>query len=530
MGYKSNYLELKRKFLSRIKSSYLTIFMIFLFTCLGKWSYGAGPDGQGINVVVIDAGHGGSDPGCHGAMSNEKDVALAISLKLGKLIEERLPEVKVIYTRKTDVFLELSERAEIANKHKADLFICIHANAATPAAYGTETHVMGLDKANKNLEVAKRENSVMLLEENYETRYSGFDPNSDEDLIALTLMQSAYLNHSLLMAAFVQKSFYDRKRKDRGVKQAPYWVLHQTAMPSVLIEAGFLTNKEEEKYLTTPKSQDEVAEDIFTAFKRYKLKLEGKIEKEEHETETEEKKVESNEDSEPMSKSDEPEEKSTPPNNNLKNLVDKIEQVSEENVKKAKEDSIAEDSRIKEQKRREEAVKTIQQSTSSKNINDEVDRDTIVVEMPAPGSQNQSLSVEKRDSLVQELQIGEEVKTEEKEIVKRVEEGEQEKEEDDLASDTVNKVVKENKGIVFRVQIKTSSIPLENKPENFYGLTNVWEYQSEDGLYKYTVGQSDNPKELIYLQNSMRKKGCEGAFVAAFKDNKRISMKEALKK
>ena len=504
--------------------------MIFLFTCLSKWSYGVGPDEQGINVVVIDAGHGGSDPGCHGGMSNEKDVALAISLKLGKLIEERLPKVKVVYTRKTDVFLELSERAEIANKHKADLFICIHANAATPAAYGTETHVMGLDKANKNLEVAKRENSVMLLEENYETTYSGFDPNSDEDLIALTLMQSSYLNHSLLMAAYVQENFKESKRKDRGVKQSPFWVLHQTSMPSVLVETGFLTNPDEEKYLTDEKTQNVVAEDIFKAFKRYKLKLEGKIEKEENETKTEEKKGESDEISKAESKDVESEEKSTPPNNNLKNLVDKIEQVSEENVKKAKEDSIAEVKRIEEKKRREEAVKTIQQSTSSKNINDEVDRDTIVVEMPTSGSLSKSLSVEKRDSLVKELQIREEVKTDEKEIVEKVDEDVLEKEDDDLTSETSSKEVKENKGIIFRVQIKTSSTPLENKPENFYGLTNVWEYKSEDGLYKYTVGQSDNPKELIYLQNSMRKKGCEGAFVAAFKDNKRISMKEALKK
>lgn len=226
-------------------------------------------------TVVIDAGHGGHDPGCLGASNKEKEVCLAIALKLGKLIEQRLPAVKVVYTRTTDVFLELQERAKIANKSNADLFICIHANAAGPDAYGSETYVLGLHKSEANLEVAKRENSVILLEDNYETKYAGFDPNSVESIITMTLMQSAYLSQSTLMASNIQKNFEKSGRRNRGVKQAGYWVLHATAMPSVLIETGFLTNKEEEAYLSNPNSQSKIAEDIYMAFVDYKASLES---------------------------------------------------------------------------------------------------------------------------------------------------------------------------------------------------------------------------------------------------------------
>ncbi len=228
-----------------------------------------------VKKIVIDAGHGGHDPGCHGASSKEKEVCLSMALKLGKLIEKRLPAVEVVYTRKTDVFVDLKERAAIANKNEADLFICIHANANdNKSAFGSETYVMGLHKTQANLNVAKRENSVILLENNYKAHYEGFDPNSDEDMIALTLMQSVYLEQSLHMASNVQQNFEKSGRKNRGVKQAGFLVLHQTAMPSVLIETGFLTNPEEEKYLSNPKTQDEIAENIYKAFVAYKAHIE----------------------------------------------------------------------------------------------------------------------------------------------------------------------------------------------------------------------------------------------------------------
>lgn len=230
-----------------------------------------------VNVVVIDPGHGGHDPGTLGKKSREKDVALKISLKLGEYIEKNIPGVKVIYTRKTDSYLALDERAEVANKNKADLFICIHANSLPGApAYGTETYVMGLHKDKNNFEVAKRENSVILMDENYQERYEGFDPASPESYILFTLNQSAYQESSLKFAQKVESQFKSKVgRYSRGVKQAGFMVLWRTTMPSVLIETGFLSNSKEESYLTSDNGQDLIASGIYRAFKEYKTEIES---------------------------------------------------------------------------------------------------------------------------------------------------------------------------------------------------------------------------------------------------------------
>ena len=230
-----------------------------------------------IDVVVIDAGHGGHDPGTRGKKALEKDVALKIALKLGNYIEKNIPDVKVIYTRKTDKYLALDERAEIANKNKADLFICIHANSLPGSrAYGTETFVMGLHKDESNFEVAKRENSVILMDENYEERYEGFDPNSPESYILFSITQSAYQESSLLFARKVEEQFKSRVgRNSRGVKQAGFMVLWRTTMPSVLIETGFLSNSTEEQFLAGDQGQNLIASGIYRAFKEYKSEVES---------------------------------------------------------------------------------------------------------------------------------------------------------------------------------------------------------------------------------------------------------------
>ncbi len=229
-----------------------------------------------IKTIVIDAGHGGHDSGCLGSYAKEKDVTLSIALKIGKLIEEKYPNVKVIYTRKTDKFIELHERAEIANRNNADLFISIHCNAnSNKAAYGTESWVMGLHKSDANLDVAKRENSVILLENNYAQNYDGFDPNSPESYIMFSLNQNAYLNQSLNVASKVEDEFKRDGRTSRGVKQAGYLVLWRTTMPALLIEAGFLTNAKEEKYMASIDGQDKIARSIFDAVSNYKNELEG---------------------------------------------------------------------------------------------------------------------------------------------------------------------------------------------------------------------------------------------------------------
>jgi N-acetylmuramoyl-L-alanine amidase len=359
----------------------------------------------GIKTVCIDAGHGGHDGGCQGKNSQEKHVALSIALQLGKYIEDNFPEVEVVYTRKTDVYLKLWERAAVANKAKADLFICVHANANdNKLAYGTETFVMGLHKSESNLNVAKRENSSILLEEDYKTKYSDFDPNSPESYIVLTMRQNAFLDQSLNFAAKVQKQFTERVgRKNRGVKQAGFLVLHQTNMPSVLIETGFLTNVDEEKFLVSKTGQDYLASAVYRAFKEYKTEIESK---------------------------------------------QKIDG-TKENVEKIK---------------------------------------------PKP-----------------------EPKT--KELVKVKEKPKKQKKK--------KKGVTVEKGIVFKVQIATSSKELELKPENFNGIKDVSIYKA-GGLFRYTVGKEKNMNDANILQVQLRSKGFKDAFIVAFSDGKRIAISEAI--
>lgn len=232
-----------------------------------------------IDVVVIDAGHGGKDPGNLGTRrynTREKDIALAVSLKLGAYIEQNMPNVKVVYTRKTDKFVRLEDRAEIANKAEADLFISIHCDAfKVPSARGATTLVMGRNHDDENMRVAMRENQVIYLEDNYEETYKGFDPNNPATYIALTSMQSAFLAQSISLAQKIQDQFRTRaKRRDRGVKQQPIYVTSRTVMPAVLVELGFLTNKEEEDYLNSDKGQSYMASAIYRAFKEYKIEQE----------------------------------------------------------------------------------------------------------------------------------------------------------------------------------------------------------------------------------------------------------------
>lgn len=236
-----------------------------------------------LKTIVIDAGHGGKDPGCNGAGEIwEKAVTLAVSLKLGEMIEDSLKDIKVVYTRKTDKFLELWERPNLANKENADLFISIHCNSNNnTSASGSETYSMGIHKTNGNLEVSKRENAAITFEEDYKTneRYGGFDPNSPESHIIFTLVQNAFLQQSLKFSQLVESNTEPiTKIKSRGVKQAGFLVLWQTAMPSVLIETGFLTNSSDRAYLKSESGQKEIARGIFRAVKSYKEDLE-KIEK-----------------------------------------------------------------------------------------------------------------------------------------------------------------------------------------------------------------------------------------------------------
>jgi len=231
-----------------------------------------------VKKVVIDAGHGGKDPGALGKKSKEKDIALAIALKVGKYIDNNIEDVEVSYTRKTDVFVELFRRSEIANEKNADLFISIHVNSnKSKNPSGTATYIMGLHKMKENLEVAKTENSVILIEDDYKLKYEGYDPNSPETEIIMSLYQNTYLKQSTTFAAKIQEQFKNKAgRLDMGVRQAGLMVLWNCAMPSVLIETGFISNPAEEDYLRSDYGQSIIASAIFRAFRDYKTEIETK--------------------------------------------------------------------------------------------------------------------------------------------------------------------------------------------------------------------------------------------------------------
>lgn len=237
----------------------------------GQESYGK------IKCICIDAGHGGKDPGCVGKISYEKNIALKVALKVGKLIREKHPDVKVVYTRDKDVFIELGERGKIANKHKADLFMSLHVNAVpnNKSVSGIETYVLGLHKTEDNLKVAMKENEVIKYEDDYSVKYSGFDPSRAESYIIFSMMQNLYLGNSLRIAGFVQDELISATHNaDRSVRQAGYLVLKDVAMPAILIEMGFISNPEEERFLNSADGQNKIARSVAKAFTAYKEEVE----------------------------------------------------------------------------------------------------------------------------------------------------------------------------------------------------------------------------------------------------------------
>jgi N-acetylmuramoyl-L-alanine amidase len=252
----------------RIDQRFLILCLLYFFVNFAS--------AQRVNTVVLDAGHGGHDTGALGKNSREKDITLAIVLKLRDYIRDNMKDVKVVLTRSDDTFVELYRRAHIANENKADLFISVHCNSTkATSAYGVETFVMGLHKSEANLAVAKAENAAILLEDDYVEKYDGFDPNSPEGNIFFSMMQNAFLDRSLAFAGKVQHQLVDNLRMvNRGVKQAGFLVLYKTAMPGVLIETGFISNPANEKYLLSDKGQDQMAQAIFKALRDYKNQIE----------------------------------------------------------------------------------------------------------------------------------------------------------------------------------------------------------------------------------------------------------------
>jgi N-acetylmuramoyl-L-alanine amidase len=254
----------------------LLMMFVVCAMCFGASREAFSQKGSKIRTVVIDPGHGGKDPGAVGKYSKEKDIVLAVALKTGSYIQQNLPDVKVIYTRRRDEFIELHRRAAIANENNADVFISIHCNASkSRQAYGAETFVMGEHRSEANLEVAMLENKAILFEENQEEEYGGFDPANTAAYIALNLVQSDHKAKSINLAQKVQQQFTERVgRKDRSVQQAGFLVLYRTTMPSILVELGFITHPSEEAFLKSEEGQVYMASAIYRAFKEYKTEYE----------------------------------------------------------------------------------------------------------------------------------------------------------------------------------------------------------------------------------------------------------------
>ncbi|MBB1150718.1 MULTISPECIES: N-acetylmuramoyl-L-alanine amidase [unclassified Myroides] len=243
------------------------LLLVFSFLCFTVATLGQSKKFK----VVLDPGHGGKDSGTNHSRNVEKDIVLAVALETGKILEKH-KDIEVIYTRDKDVFVEVKQRSVIANEKGGNVFVSIHCNGVdNNTAFGTETYVMGLSKNKSNLDVAKKENSVIMMEDDYKTKYAGFDPSAPESIIGLTLLQEDYIHQSIDLASRVQDGFtYELKRKNRGVKQGPFWVLHGAFMPSILIELGFVSNKDEGAYLSSKQGQKELAESIAKGIIDYK--------------------------------------------------------------------------------------------------------------------------------------------------------------------------------------------------------------------------------------------------------------------
>jgi N-acetylmuramoyl-L-alanine amidase len=430
---------------------------------------------------VIDPGHGGKDPGCHGERYKEKDVALAVALKLGNYIEENMKDVKVVYTRKSDVFVELQERAEIANRAKADLFICIHCNSAcvrdkklkrdvcNEEAHGAETYVMGIKNEKGKLDVAKRENSAMLLEDNYVKKYNGFDPNSDESYIIMSMFNDVYLTQSLSFASKLQKQYGTKAgRVDKGVKRASLWVLWRTYMPSVLTEIGFLTNPEEEHFLGSAKGQDYIASGIFRAFREYKDELEGLVKKYDDALEVQ-----------------------------APYKISKEDSIELAERKKAKATVIASKDDPKTQPKIKEGVDS--------------------------SAKEKETDVKKEEKEEKEVPVAEVVKPP---VIKEKELKADEKKEPDISQKEIKTSVPEavKSPVIYKIQILSSDKKIPLNSAKFKNVVKPGEYMDK-GLYKYTSGECSTKEEAVKLQSELIKNGFKDAFVILTQDGKRITQK-----
>ena len=415
-------------------------------------------------IIVLDAGHGGHDPGNLGNGYLEKNIALNIVLKVGAILEQN-KDIKVIYTRKDDTFIDLFVRGEIANKANADLFVSVHCDSHTSDAHGAGTFVLGLHANKQNFEIAKKENSVIYLEDNYETRYANYDINSPESVIGLTIMQEEFLDQSIALAKIMQENFSVKlKRNDRKVKQAGFIVLHQTFMPSVLVETGFLTNKEEGAYLNSKQGQSKIGTAIASAIIKYKEEVPSKISQ----------------------------------NTTISSPVDTTDvPVIEEKIKEDPEKVIEKEVPQVENKKEPIVVKK-EEVAEIKEVGGIIPTKEVI--RSSSGVRTQ----------VEEKEISEEKKEKEKEI------------------ETPKPiVVKKNYSIIFKVQLLASGKNIALEAENFNGLNDLSK-EPVKNLFRYMYGNTESYQKVKLFKKNADLKGYTSSYIVAYKDGVRIPLEKAL--
>ena len=444
------------------------LFALFIvLACINGSVFSQKKSAGQVKTVVIDAGHGGDKPGAVGRKTQEKTLTLQMALKLGKLIEDNYKDVTIIYTRTTDVDITLADRARLANKAKADLFISIHCNSWTNSTpTGVETYVMGLSQSKANMEVAKKENADILLEKGYKDNsdYQGFDPNSPESYVMFAMYQNAYLDKSLDFAGFIQDQYKSAiKTINRGVKQAEIFVLYKTAMPAVLTEVGFISNPEEEQYMMSDEGQAAIVSSIFKAFATYKSNVEGtKVPKDlkiELKGDKEKAKKEINTPVKPKPEEPAPTEPAKP-------AVEKVPEAPTA-----------------------DQPTTFVPSTAQTNV-----------EPPLPMDEPKEALAPVQDSAPQV----------------------------EVTPPTQNPAAEQQKrgGVVYKVQFMTSGNALKENAREFKGITD-YEYYLQRGTYCYTTGSFATAQEAVRHQKAVREKGFKDAFVVAFLDGERISLQKA---
>ncbi len=434
-----------------------------------------------VKTLVIDPGHGGAKPGAISKRITEKDLVLNVAKKFGALVEQNFPDVKVIYTRSTDVDINLSARADVANHVKADLFVSIHANShPTSTPSGVETYVMGLSKGKANMEVAKKENADILLESDYKSNaaYQGFDPNSPESNVMFAMYQNAYITKSLDFASFVQKQYaQNTKSINRGVKQAELFVIYKTAMPSVLTEIGFISNSAEEAFLASREGQEKIALSLYNAFAQYKAREEGTSPK----------------------------------------LMDHFHLANSSSTAVA--DSKADHHDAKNDVDSHSHTPTVP-AVPLPDPPSEAAPVTAVVDIPL----DEAKADDKAPAAVVDQHV-EEVKTPAAPVA-AVPEAKPADQEAAKETEPARTAVPDSLRVVFRVQFMRSDKLLEAGDRQLHGL-DTYDYYMQNNAYCYLWGKCSTIEAAKQIQSDVRQKGFADAFVVAFQNDKRISLQLA---